>query len=400
MTMRDGWRQVRLGDVASVTSSSVSTKSVDLPYIGLEHFDSGSPKITRGARSAAMEGSGILVYPGDVLFSKLRPYLNKVAVVQEAALCSTEVLVWRSNDPRVMVQDYLALVLRSDESVDYANARSNGTRMPRTSAKVMSTFPLSLPPLADQRRVVDLIAAVDDAIEAAEEEAERSNAASTQMRTTLFAGLADLPSVTASEKFDMLLGRQKSARQSVGDHVIPYVRSGNLGSGNVAGALHSMNFSPAEQTKYGLQDGDVLLAEGGTVGASARWHQDDSSVVGFDKHVIRLRGVPGVSTSDFAHEWVRDANASGVFEKAATGITIRALGFGRASALPVPDADLPTQDRIAAVLMPFDGAADAARATASALRTLRSNLLTVLLSGEHEIPSSYDQLLSGEETAA
>lgn len=36
---------------------------------------------------------------------------------------------------------------------------------------------------------------------------------------------------------------------------------------------------------------------------------------------------------------------------------------------------------------------DAARATAEALRTLRSNLLTVLLSGEHEIPASYDALL-------
>ena len=61
--------------------------------------------------------------------------------------------------------------------------------------------------------------------------------------------------------------------------------------------------------------------------------------------------------------------------------------------IEVPDIEPDEQASIAADLDSMRDAADAARATADALRTLRSNLLTVLLSGEHEIPSSYDALL-------
>lgn len=57
--------------------------------------------------------------------------------------------------------------------------------------------------------------------------------------------------------------------------------------------------------------------------------------------------------------------------------------------LPPPDE----QRRIVATVKSVDDALGAARATAESLRTLRSNLLTVLLSGEHEIPASYDALL-------
>lgn len=263
----------------------------------------------------------------------------------------------------------------------------------------LSQVPVALPPLAEQRRVVDLIGAVDEAIEAAAGEVRKTLAAAEQLRASSFAELTEHPHVRAADKFDMLLGRQKSARQSVGDHVIPYVRSGNLGAGAVSGDLLTMNFDPPEQEKYGLADGDVLMAEGGTPGVSARWRQVNDLTVGFDKHVIRLRGVPGRSTADFAHEWVRHLYADGTFARTATGITIKALGFGRASDLPVPDVDLGIQARLVSVLQPFETNLDTARTTFDALRALRANLLTVLLSGEHEIPTSYDQFLNLDEEA-
>ncbi|MFM9597215.1 restriction endonuclease subunit S, partial [Streptomyces scabiei] len=63
------------------------------------------------------------------------------------------------------------------------------------------------------------------------------------------------------------------------------------------------------------------------------------------------------------------------------------------TSMEIPVPPLSAQHRIVRQYEAVLDAADAARATAESLRTLRSNLLTVLLSGEHEIPSSYDALL-------
>ena len=74
-----------------------------------------------------------------------------------------------------------------------------------------------------------------------------------------------------------------------------------------------------------------------------------------------------------------------------TGLGNLKVTYLRAIPIALPPID--EQRRIVATVKSVDDALDAARATAESLRTLRSNLLTVLLSGEHEIPASYDALL-------
>ena len=76
---------------------------------------------------------------GDFLFGKLRPYFHKVGVAQIDGVCSTDILVVEARVP-----DYMSFVLghlSSVEFVDYNDAGSGGTRMPRTSWEVMSRFP-------------------------------------------------------------------------------------------------------------------------------------------------------------------------------------------------------------------------------------------------------------------
>lgn len=392
--MREGWQSVHLGDVATSRSRTVSARSMDLPYIGLEHFDSGSPRIVRSARSGEFSGSGLLVEPGDVLFSKLRPYLNKVAVAHEHAICSTEVLVWRSNEPTVVAQDYLAVLLRAPEAVEYANINSAGSRMPRTSSRIMSAFEITLPPLAEQRRVVDLIAAIDHAIDAADGETAATLDVFEHARAALVQRIED-----RTRFVDVMTRVRLPVKiEPTAEYPEVGVRSHGRGTflknpitGALLGAKKVFWLTPGDLT-FNLVfawEGAVALLGDDVAGkvASHRFPTYRGSsewVAEYAAHYFR--------TPEGAHALL-DYSPGGAGRN-------KTLSLKRLEnhVMPFPSDEVGRS--IVATLKRLSDSAEAARAHADTLRTLRSNLLAVLASGEHEIPESYDQLLDDTSKGA
>ena len=103
---------------------------------------------------------------GDILFGKLRPYLRKYAQATFDGLCTTEILVFRANDG--VYPDYAYQVTASDAFVEHNVAASYGTKMPRTDWKTSASFPLTIPPYAEQRRIAELLSSMDEQIEQTE----------------------------------------------------------------------------------------------------------------------------------------------------------------------------------------------------------------------------------------
>ena len=104
--------------------------------------------------------------PGDVLYGKLRPYLNKVIVASEAGYSTTEIVAIRPYLP--LSSEYCALALRRPDFVDYVTRLGQGTKMPRLRTNDAVVAPFPLPPLAEQRRIVakvDQLMALCDRIE-------------------------------------------------------------------------------------------------------------------------------------------------------------------------------------------------------------------------------------------
>lgn len=150
---------VRLGDVCQQARVSVKPgERPELRYIGLESIESGSGMFAVGGLSKTPEvpmANSFRFGPEHVLYGKLRPYLNKVALPDFEGKCSTEIIPLLPNPD--IERAYLAYFLRSGKVVDLIPARTAGARMPRADMDFIFSLPIPLPPLPEQRRIVDLL---------------------------------------------------------------------------------------------------------------------------------------------------------------------------------------------------------------------------------------------------
>lgn len=143
-----GWGVGTLGDVAEHPRRSVQPEGIaqDTPYIALEHMPKRCIALLEWGTAAGLESNKFQFRKGEILFGKLRPYFHKVGVAPVDGVCSTDIVVIASK-----TRDWFGFVLghvSSIEFVEYTNAVSTGTKMPRTSWSDMARFDLALPTLA------------------------------------------------------------------------------------------------------------------------------------------------------------------------------------------------------------------------------------------------------------
>jgi type I restriction enzyme S subunit len=143
-----GWEIGTLGDVAEHPRRGVQPSSIrpDTPYISLEHMPRRCIALSDWSVADGLESNKFEFRKGEILFGKLRPYFHKVGVAPVDGVCSTDIVVVA---PRLAHWFAFVLgVVSSDEFVEYTNAGSTGTKMPRTSWAEMARYDIALPPKA------------------------------------------------------------------------------------------------------------------------------------------------------------------------------------------------------------------------------------------------------------
>jgi type I restriction enzyme S subunit len=124
----------------------------NLQYIGLEHVEAHTTRLLGSVPATEMRSTANRFQSGDVLYSRLRPYLNKVWRADREGLCSSEFIVLPGND-RVDAA-FLCYRLNAHDFVSFANQLNAGDR-PRVDFDQISTFQTWLPKtLPEQRRIV------------------------------------------------------------------------------------------------------------------------------------------------------------------------------------------------------------------------------------------------------
>ena len=164
-----GWAEVELGKVWHESRARVRPDAIArTDYIGLEHVEGGTNRITGGGRSDGVKSAVAVFSEGDILYGRLRPYLNKVIRPSFAGVASTEFLVFK--ETQALANGLLLHLLSSSDLVAYASGNSAGVNLPRISAKRLAEYRFRLAPLPEQHRIVakieSLFARLDEGVAA------------------------------------------------------------------------------------------------------------------------------------------------------------------------------------------------------------------------------------------
>ena len=130
-------------------------------YISTENMLPNKGGIT--SPSNIPSGSAIAYQLGDVLISNIRPYFQKIWQANCDGACSADVLCIRANEKADC--KYLYYLLSQQKFFDYVMSGAKGCKMPRGDKSQIMQWQISLPPLAEQKRIADILSAVDDKIE-------------------------------------------------------------------------------------------------------------------------------------------------------------------------------------------------------------------------------------------
>jgi type I restriction enzyme M protein len=156
---REGWKKYKFKDLVNNLNKSES-KPLDKGlerYVGLENLSSETFEI---------QGHGLIkngtsftkrFFTGNVLFSKRRSYLKKVAVADFDGICSGDVLVFEVKKEKqdILLPKYLPYIVRSNNFIHFATFTSAGSLSPRTKWKEMADYEFGLPSPEEQENIIE-----------------------------------------------------------------------------------------------------------------------------------------------------------------------------------------------------------------------------------------------------
>jgi type I restriction enzyme S subunit len=160
-----GWTFDRLKDVVALRNEKTDEAGAEEDYLELEDLESGMGRILNRRNTLEVESAVTLFKKGDVLFGKLRPYLEKYYQAEFDGKCTGEILAFK---PERIASRFLFYNFGARWFVERCNALAYGAKMPRVSwEKQLSQFNIPLPPLPEQQRIAAYLDASCAAIDAA-----------------------------------------------------------------------------------------------------------------------------------------------------------------------------------------------------------------------------------------
>jgi type I restriction enzyme S subunit len=267
---RKGRKPVRFGDVVenvNETEHAPAEAGIDR-FIGLEHLEPGSLHIREWGNVADGTTFTRRCRPGQVLFGKRRAYQRKVAVAEFKAVVSGDIYVLAAKGDRLL-PELLPFLCLSERFFQHAVGTSAGSLSPRTNWSSLSSFEFALPPLDQQRRITEILWAVDEVL-------ERTFTALQAAQTYKAAILDDQFASEHSKRLRLAelcgskgirigpFGSQLHAHEYI-ENGIPVVMPANLDSDEIVpGELKRIPADKANKLAvHKFEEGDVLLPRRG-----------------------------------------------------------------------------------------------------------------------------------------
>lgn len=366
-----GWADATLGEITVLRGEKLDPATVpDAPFVGLEDIEPHTSRILKTGQGSDVKSAVARFSAGDVLYSRLRPYLNKVTVPDFDGVASAEILVLQ---PTAATEaEFVHRRIMTREFLDFAALLDKGDR-PRVTFKEIAEFPVALPPLPEQRRIVAKVDGLTARTARARKELDRIPTLIARYKQRLLAlafsgeltaewrkktglkselasganSLWEAPSVWIWQRVDEVgkvgLGRQRSPKNHKGPDMRPYMRSANITwNGIDTSDVKEMNFDDKDFERFQLKYGDVLLNEGSgsakEVGKPAIW-RDEIPECCYQNTILRVQ--PEKCSSEYLYWYFLLTALSERFVNSTKGMNIQHIskdGLAR-YLVPVPSPE-------------------------------------------------------------
>lgn len=403
------WQVVRLGEVVKVRNEPVDPLSwPNMRYVGLEHIDSGDIMLKRWGSPSEVRSVKSKFYPGDVLYGKLRPYLDKAVLGEFVGMCSTDILVLQCVETRVH-GGFLVNYLHTPRFIDHAVSTTTGVNHPRTSWRALSELQIPLPPLPEQQAIAYVLRTVQRAKEAT----EKVIAATRELKNSLMRHLFTYGPVRTGEtervqlvesEIGMMPAHWKMSRlEEVTVKDRNAIQTGPFGSQLKKSDLAHQGIKVYEQEnvihndfdrgsdyispdkfkslmRFEVLPGDVLLTRVGTLGQAAVLPEGaHRGIIG--SRLIKIRPDTSKVLPTFLVVAFHSTKLQSQVEAQGHGVVMKGLNTAIVKSFRVPTPPIEEQRKIVHIIQVVDQKLQAEQARKKALDTLFRTLLHHLMTG-------------------
>ncbi|MBW4521273.1 MAG: restriction endonuclease subunit S [Scytolyngbya sp. HA4215-MV1] len=356
-----GWKQCKLGNVCDIVARQVDPKLPQygaLPHVNGENIEGGTCRLLylRTAAEEGMTSGKYLFESGNVLYSKLRPYLRKAIYVDFRGVCSADMYPLTVNS-EVLDPHFLTWLLISDEFTSYADAQSRRARMPKLNREQLFDWDVLLPPLSEQQQIVTILNQQMAAVEQARAATLTQLAAAKALPAAYLRQVFDSPEAQTWKRKklgDIALvsgGIQKTPNRSPHSFHRPYLTVRNVQRGWLdLSVIERFEITDLELERCRLECGDLLIVEGNgsidQIGRNAIYRGELGECI-HQNHLIRVRLDQTKENPDFLSLYLNsELGKIQMIQKAMTTTGLHTLSVSKVQQLAIPVVSLEKQNRI------------------------------------------------------
>ena len=292
-----------------------------------------------------------VIHEDDILVSTVRPNLNAVAMVPahlDGQIASTGFCVLRP-DRAVIEPRYLFYFSITPGFVAELMARVRGANYPAVSDSDVKEAEIPLPPLSEQRRIVEILDQADRLRRLRAKADAQADRILPALFIKMFGDPATNPMGWPVKRFDEIcesrLGKMLDQKQQTGQHPRPYLRNANVYWDRLdLQEVLEMDFDGSDREEFRLNRGDILICEGGEVGRCVTWN-DELPECYFQKALHRARPYPGTATPEFIVYLFFGLAQRGVLQDTVSRMTFSHLTGVKLKALRIPVPPFPLQEK-------------------------------------------------------
>jgi len=383
-----GWTWATFEEVARVASDLVDPHDyLGSPHIAPNHIESGSGLLLpyKSVREDGVTSAKHRFRSGQILYSKIRPYLAKVVRVDFDGLCSADMYPIESD----LDHRFLKWWMLTREFTRRAAGEQARTVLPKINKRSLATLPVPVPPMEEQLKIVEMLEDHLSRLDAADRGLAVVDRRLRALESSTLAHSYGDNLVPVGDVSSIQGGIQKQPKRTPTESSYPFLRVANVTSlGLALDDMHRIRLFDGELDRLRLQAGDLLVVEGNgsptQIGRAALWDGSIPDCV-HQNHLIRVRPNPGLLPGYLEAIWNSPQSRRQLTDLASSSSGLHTLSVSKLKAHRIPVPPMKRQSElvndVSGMRASRSRMADSIRTVTARSKQLRQALLEAAFSG-------------------